>query len=725
MFLKMSKLNFVHKMLGIGLVLIGFLLFLQPDDYHTAFKHGEGVSGFPFVQAGQYTVDVFYEKTVPGNSLIIYTDEAIDANNQPGVTFYETGIGQGEEKTRVQLTLDRDVYELSFRTAQDIADYSYIDSVVIQGSQLQNRDHYLLGLLFILSGLGIILLGMYVPVDKYKEPVMLIVFGLLASLPLFSDFILSGDDFGFHVARLEAVYQGLKAGEFPVYLGSNRMGGFGMLSGTMYPSLFLYPVAILRFFRVSLMLCYKLLIVAMNIATAFAAYYSAKKICNSSAIGFWASVFYTFSIYRLTNVYSRAALGEALAMTFLPLVIWGIYEVLWGNYKKWYILALGVGGVLQCHVLSAEMCVLFLVLELLVWLFSCKKEEFTPRILAGVKAAGLTVLVNAYFLYPFLYFCKEDLQCFHMPNQIGETVLYFSQMFALYPPAEGIDLVTGSTAGEMAHTVGTVLLLGAGILCVELVRNRENKELNIAKRCLLYGVVALLLSSWLFPWEKLQAVDWLYTIVTSIQFAWRFLSPASALLSVAAAIGVVSFAGKQDGKWIYAVCAVLVICSTGYYFDMKSSQAVSYSDKMAFNGFGYTDAMYMYSDGESFQPLNLQYNRSNAYIRTQFGTEVTYDNLQRKGMQLSVTVDAPSQVVDYMVFPFYYYPGYRIWVNGEQVEICKIDSLVACKLPEGQSQIQVSYEGVPGVTASNLVSILSVIGVAVYPLLMSKKKKNS
>lgn len=31
-------------------------------------------------------------------------------------------------------------------------------------------------------------------------------------------------------------------------------------------------------------------------------------------------------------------------MTFLPLVLWGIYEVLWGDCKKWYLLMLGMAG---------------------------------------------------------------------------------------------------------------------------------------------------------------------------------------------------------------------------------------------------------------------------------------------------------------------------------------------------------------------------------------------
>lgn len=735
------KLNFVHKLLCVFFLLLGIFSFQHLEAYQKEFIYGEQGKGFSFLQKGDYVLDIYYEASPKDNEIIVYTENLTNEKNQPEVEFLRLDAGKEGGKISTTLKLDRDTYGVNLKTASDRQGKDYISRVAIQSVQLQNRDNYLLGLIFILGALLILLLGMYVPLEKYAEPAMLIVLGLAASMPLFSDFIVLSEDLGFHVARMEAVFQGMRAGEFPVYLGSTQMGGFGMLSATMYPQLFLYPFAILRFFGVSLMLCYKLLVVCMHIGSAFTSYFSAKKLCKSAKIGFWASVFYTFSIYRLTNTYFRAAIGETLAMVFLPLVIWGMYEVLWGNHKKWYLLALGVGGVLQSHVSSVAMCVFFLLIELVVWLISSKRTDFGKRILAGIKATVMTILVNASFLVPFLFFSGEPLQCFDMPNQLSETVVYFSQMFSLFAQAQGKDMDTGSTVGEMPHTIGVVLLLGAVLLCVMSLKEKEKREdMQVGKRCLVYGLMAVLMASWLFPWEKVQNIPLLHAVITSLQFAWRFFGPASALLSIAAAVGVVRFGervstvGDADGekhvsdrRWVYGLVAVLTVCSTSYFFGMKGFVSEQISDKMEFNGYGYTDSMYMYSDGESFKAHHLEYSRRDSYIIAPYSTEVEYSNYQREGMKLQVTVNNLQNGEDYLVFPFYYYPGYEILVDGEPVEVLSFISRVACELPEGTADIEVYYRGQSSFTVANWVSLLTVMGIVIYNilLLVNKKKPDS
>lgn len=65
----------------------------------------------------------------------------------------------------------------------------------------------------------------------------------------------------------------------------------------------------------------------MNITTAFLSFYAIRNITRSERSAWIMSILYTFATYRLTNLYYRAALGESLAMVFLPLLLWGAYEV--------------------------------------------------------------------------------------------------------------------------------------------------------------------------------------------------------------------------------------------------------------------------------------------------------------------------------------------------------------------------------------------------------------
>ncbi|CDD66084.1 uncharacterized protein BN803_00305 [Firmicutes bacterium CAG:882] len=56
-----------------------------------------------------------------------------------------------------------------------------------------------------------------------------------------------------------------------------------------------------------------------------------RKNCKKRRITFIACLIYCMSMYRLINIYVRAAVGEYTAMTFLPFVLYGLYRI----YEKY------------------------------------------------------------------------------------------------------------------------------------------------------------------------------------------------------------------------------------------------------------------------------------------------------------------------------------------------------------------------------------------------------
>ncbi len=724
------KLTFLHKLIGICLLVLGIVFFLSPEAYDKKVDYYQSDSGVDYLQKGEYVVDIYYIAAEEDNAIIFYSPEMLNENNELGKEFLRVDVGTTGGNYKGQLFLDENVHDLNIKTLQDDETEFYVKNVFIHSVGLESRDNYLLAAVCLFGSLMTFFLGLCVPTKKYIEPLLVLGMVVIAGIPLYTDFVTTGHDLEFHVGRLEALAQGLLAGEFPVYMGSTEMAGYGTISASMYPQLFLYPFAALRMLNVSLMMAYKVMIFAINAISAFTAYYAAKRMFKSTKLAFWTSLLYTFSIYRLENVYLRAAIGESFAMAFLPLVIWGIYEVLWGDEKKWYILALGVGSVLQSHVLSTEMCALFMLIEVLVWLIGRKGNRYWKRIWAGVKAALLTVLVNAFFLVPFLILCQENLQCFNMPNVISDTGVYLSQLFNLYADYNGWAVSLGSTLTEMPLTVGTILLIGAGLLCFALVKDKNmGEEAKIAKRCMLYGMLAVYMASYLFPWDFFQDISWLKNIVTSIQFAWRFLGPASVLLCFAAPVGIVSFAKSHDSrKWIYGVCFVLLISSTSYFFSQKGidpEKFKQYNDKMEFPVVGDTDAMYMYFEGDRFTALNMDYTWDKAKILSQMSLPFKVENLERKGMHMKMTVTGSQEMDDKLMFPLYYYPGYVAYIDGEEVPVESLKRRVSCPMPKGTAEVEVYYEGVPAAKYANWVTVLTVIGIAGYGVYAAVRKRKS
>lgn len=749
------SLCYFHK-LGIGILLVLTILFLfHPQAYKRECQDVQSVY-FSFLQAGDYVLD-YTLTAAPAKeaSVLVMSETAVDSDNNAGVVFARKTLERDDVYGSLDIHLEQNVYGVKVQIRQNSGEGVAFSGLKIQSVQLLCTDHYLMSLLCFFSALGIAFLGLYVPADKYKLTFLAVCFGLLASLPMANDFLIETvPDTGFHLARLESVYQGLRACEFPVRIGSVQMNGYGSLSAVMYPQLFLYPAALLRFFRVSLMMCYKLLVLGLNVGCALLAYYAVKNICKSEKTGIIASFLYTFSAYRLINVYQRGALGESLAMTFLPLIMWGIYEVLWGDHRKWYLLALGVSAVLQSHVLSVEMCMFFLVAAVLGRCLQKERRQLGMRIFAGIKAAVLTIFLNMSFLIPFLFFCGEDLQCFHMPNELSESLLYFNQMFFSFPHADGTNKGLGTLSGEMPLTVGGVLLLGMILFVVMVSKSAVSKaavsgasesvalesetaesggaeskseesgwhEERVGIHCLACGLTALLLTSWIFPWGTLSRIPVFNTIACSLQFAWRFLGLASLFLCVVTAVGLKLFEGKEQGrKWIYGCTALLVFLSVSYFFEMSARESRQNSDKMAINGSDITDSLYMYYDGESFKAHHLNPAYQTPEMRST-GQQAVYSGLLRQGSRLWVEVTPGTASNDVLIFPVYYYPGYKVSVNGEVVECYNYDTQLACDMPSEHAEVEVRFTGPAAFPAGDIISLCTLITCVIYIYLSRRKK---
>ena len=147
-------------------------------------------------------------------------------------------------------------------------------------------------------------------------------------------FLINGHDLKFHLARIEGVADALKQGQFPVHINPTQANGYGNASATMYPQFFIYFPAVLRLTNLSLLNTYKVLIFLINLITALCAWIGFKNVWKSRKAGYIGCAIYMMGLYRLDDLYIRAAIGEALALAFLPIVFWGMYEILFADKKK-------------------------------------------------------------------------------------------------------------------------------------------------------------------------------------------------------------------------------------------------------------------------------------------------------------------------------------------------------------------------------------------------------
>ena len=255
---------------------------------------------------------------------------------------------------------------------------------------------------------------------------------VLASYPLFVPTVGFGHDLNFHLYRIEGIKDGLQAGQFPVRLHPTHNHGYGYISASVYPELFLYFPAFLRLMGASPVMAYNTFLTIINAMTAWIMYICAKGITRSRYAGVLASVLYTLSTWRIINLYYRAALGEALAMVFFPVLLYGLYLLLEGDHRKWWVLALGCSGIFQSHIISTVFAALTILAAVAVYHREFRQRQ---RFLGFVRASVFIVLLNLWYLAAFLtYYLGEDLAIRHTPEntEFFQNAIFPAELFNIF-----------------------------------------------------------------------------------------------------------------------------------------------------------------------------------------------------------------------------------------------------------------------------------------------------
>ena len=370
---------------------------------------------------------------------------------------------------------------------------------------------------------------------------------IVSSLGMLDAELHSGHDLLFHMARIAGVRDGIRsgikagieAGQLPVRIQPGWTNGYGYAVSVFYGDIFLYFPALLTFFNVSLATAYKIYVIAVNTGTVLIAYICFKQISKSKYTGAACSIIYTLSMYRICNLFVRAAVGEYTAMMFYPVIVLGMWQILKQDKEEkgngWIILTLGMSGMIQTHVLSCVMIVFFMLLTCIVSIKSVLQKNI---FLSFLKSVCATICLNVWFFIPFLDYSREDLDVFQHFDFYGiqKFGLTVYDLFAWTTKGAG---VVGETYDKrIPVTLGNaaVFVIILGILV--LVKNTEWEEKEKAN--ILWSLVLVLLSAIMslniFPWDRLEQFSPLHQLVGTLQFPFRFMAVCMVFVSLLACL---------------------------------------------------------------------------------------------------------------------------------------------------------------------------------------------
>lgn len=538
----------------------------------------------------------------------------------------------------------------------------------------------------------------------------------VACSKLMTKLCINGHDIEYHLLRVEALKEGILMGRPFLKVNVLFFGGAGYASSMFYPDFLLYVPAILRAVGVGINASYHVFIALCIILCYFSTYYSVKGISGNKYAGLISAIVLTLCNYHIDDIYVRSAVGEYTAIIFIPLVIYGIYNVVFENMSKPYVLGIGFSGLLLCHTLSFAICA---AVTVVIFLINIRTFIKNPKIIIKVIAtAVISIVVTCSYWLPMLEQFLSD-SFYVSTEQWIELAQSAKQTASVFYPA--------------FPTLGFAVVLA----CLPIIFLKK-KDIDDS---VVYSLVLIVLSAGfifmttdLFPWNRFGR------FFSSLQFPWRLFLITSTLLSMSAGVillkimssykleKLIVFTDKSSSENVTEslmgkLVLFIVVCIMSLTaFDAMSENDLGYYD--------YSNDYYTYKPftstviGGEWLPSRVSdvegiVDMSEKAVN-QDGNSIAF---VRNKNELSFTSTGNSKYVD---VPFIYYKGYCAKADNNQellVDGSGINGMTRVYTDSYEGEVRVYYKGTLLQMVSKGISFCGVVLLFVIFFVDLRRKK--
>ena len=353
--------------------------------------------------------------------------------------------------------------------------------------------------------------------SKHKVSIAIVAVFIIAQILPFvmQQGLIQGIDTRAHMMRIEGVYYGLQDGQYPVVVNPEWNNSYGQI-GVLYPDIFLYVPAVFRLLRMSQLGVAKLFMMIVITASGIIAYGSARTIFKRNWQIIVMCIGILFGNMRMHDMLIGGKFGGSLlAEMFYPLVVAGMIELFFRNRKKWYLLAYGLAGVFCCHVTSATVACIMVVIMSLVSISALKDKSVT----AGIGKAVLLFLGLIFGTVAcFLKFFFSDW---------GQDQLQWRDFLST------LWSVKNPFADNRWTSVLVVFILCLGlIIYIWKCNGKEFFQNSFVFQLFITATILLWMSTVYFPWNVLCKLSVFRYYTNMLQSGNRFLSLAGCMFCV-------------------------------------------------------------------------------------------------------------------------------------------------------------------------------------------------
>lgn len=529
-------------------------------------------------------------------------------------------------------------------------------------------------------------------IKKNKTYIILIFVFMISIMWLITKGLPWQQDVEFHYTRIVGLANSIKNHDY-LALIHDTLYGHGYANGIFYSNFYLYIPAILCCFGMSYIHSIKLLYILINLATILIMFLVSKKFTKKDSIALIITVLYMFSSYRMLDIFVRGALGEMLAFMIIPLIILGIYEIIYGNYHKWYYFSIGFVLLLVAHLISTFLFAIFMIIIILVNLKRLLKNK--KRINYLLLSGLVGIFIGAFALFPIL------------EQYLIKAVAIFSSGSTYLPKDNAINIINlliPSSYASVYIGIGIIFLLPIRLYINKNINKEDNNKLNFGDLLYILGIIAWLFISKIFPWHFIGKY------CEFIQFPWRLLIISTSFLIFSYLI-YLDILSKQQNKQILKYSFIVIIISSFLNIEFYSIQyGIRKNQYTTFDINEIGNGEYL-PTGTNLDRLKNQTIKSN-------NNDIKI-NYNKKGTSITINYHNNLKNNTYIEIPLLNYKGY----SSSEVKIKKgNNNLIRLSNLKERGKINLSYKGTKIQNYSYIISFISWIILLIYIILEKRKE---
>jgi uncharacterized membrane protein len=501
--------------------------------------------------------------------------------------------------------------------------------------------------------------------------------------------------------------------------------GYGYPLFNVYSTLAFYVAEGFHLVGASLTGAVKLTYALGFVVSGLTMYAFGKRVLSPQA-GVLAAVVYTYVPYRLLDIYVRCAFAEFCAFSFLPLVLLLFYELLERRSARNLALAgLAYAAVFLTHAATGFVFTILLVSYVAFLLVSKMRGGWGDVLRSTGLALGAAVLALALasiFLLPMIaekgYIVERQ-----WTQGSFEYDKHFVHPSQLLSPYWGYGYAGEGLQDEMSLQLGLAATTFALVGVVWCLQKRVEGRAHVV----FFLVASLAIVVAMMPvarpaWELLP-------LTAFVQFPWRLLGLAALTMSFLSGAAVYAFVergrgplGRLDAR--IAVLALVVVLASFAYVSPQYTPPSPRSELpvaiIDFESFYPPDRVGMTiwaSEQPQDTPLVSQYLAGEPLTKAvALSADATVRMVRHGAASEEVQVSSPGGTE--LQFYTYYFPGWRGYVDGQEVDVYPSEpyGLISMQVPAGDHHVAIRFGDTPVRTlgaAITVVGFLSAMGILV------------